>query len=146
MKARVAYYSATGNTRKVAESMAQALGVPAENIENGAEVGEADVLFIGAAVYATHDHGLHPRVKQFIAGLDAKQVRLAAVFATGFIQSDAVGLLRSMLARHGIRVADESYFCKGRFALFNLGHPGAADLEAAADFARKIALSAPRGD
>lgn len=139
MKVRVAYYSATGNTRKVAESMAGALGVTAESIGNGAEPGEADVLLIGGAVYATHDHGLHPRVKEFIAGLDAKKIRLAAVFATGFIQSDAVGILKNMLARHGIGVADESYFCKGRFAFFNLGHPGAADLEAAAIFARKIA-------
>ncbi len=139
MKARVAYYSATGNTRKVAESMARALGVAAENIEDDAVAGEADVLFIGAAVYATHDHGLHPKVKEFVAGLDSKKIRLAAVFATGFIQSDAVGMLRNTLARHGIRVAEESYFCKGRFALFNLGHPGAADLEVAAAFARKTA-------
>jgi len=139
MKARVVYYSATGNTRKVAESMAEALGVTAESIGNGSEPGEADVLIIGAAVYATHDHGLHPRVKEFIAGLDAKKIGLAAVFATGFIQSDAVGMLKSALRRQGIKVADESYFCKGRFALFNLGHPGATDLEAAAIFARKIA-------
>lgn len=138
MKARVVYYSVTGNTRKVAESIAQAVGVTAESIGNGDEPGEADVLFIGAAVYATHDHGLHPQVKAFIAGLDAKKVGLAAVFSTGFIQSDAVGLLRTLLSRRGIRVADDSYFCKGRFALFNLSHPGEDDLQAAAAFARRL--------
>ena len=138
MKARVVYYSVTGNTRKVAESMAEALGVTAESIGNGAEPGDADVLFIGAAVYATHDHGLHPRVKEFIAGLDAKQVGLAAVFATGFIQSDAVGLIRNLLTRQGIKVANDSYFCKGRFALFNMGHPNAKELEAAREFAKQV--------
>lgn len=71
MKARVVYYSATGNTRKVAESIARAVGVTAESIGTETAPGEADVLFIGAAVYATHNHGLHPVVKRFIAGLDA---------------------------------------------------------------------------
>ncbi|HUW71066.1 MAG TPA: flavodoxin family protein [bacterium] len=146
MKARVVYYSVTGNTRKVAESIAQAVGVTAESIGTGTAPGEAEVLFIGAAVYATHDHGLHPVVKKFIAGLNGGKVKQVAVFATGFIQSDAVGMLKSTLQRQGIKVADESYFCKGRFALFNLGHPGEKDLEAAADFARKITGPAPRRD
>jgi hypothetical protein len=84
--------------------------------------------------------------KEFIAWLDAGKVKQAAVFATGFIQSDAVGMLKNALRRQGIKIADESYFCRGRFALFNLGHPGEKDLEAATDFARKIADPASRRD
>lgn len=60
------------------------------------------------------------------------------MFATGFIQSDAIGLLKNQLAQKGIQVADAVYFCKGRFALFNLGHPSVKDLEAAAIFAKEL--------
>ncbi|PKL23354.1 MAG: flavodoxin [Spirochaetae bacterium HGW-Spirochaetae-3] len=145
MNARVAYYSATGNTRKVAAAIASAVGADAVDIASYVpDSAPVDVLFIGAAVYATHDHGVHKTVKDFIAGLDPESVKRAAIFSTGFIQSEATAMLRGLLTGRGIPVAEESFFCLGRFALFNLGHPNAKDLEAAAAFGKEALGNATR--
>lgn len=137
MNARVVYYSATGNTRKVANAIAEAVGCEAVAIDGYADA-PVDLLFIGAAVYATHDHGLHAGMKAFIAGLDPAKVGEAVLFSTGFVQSEAIAMMRALLERRGIPVAEKSFFCLGRFALFNLGRPNAKDLAAAADFARGL--------
>ena len=136
MNVRVAYYSATGNTRKVAETIARALGCTATGIDEY-PTGPADLLFLGAAVYATHDHGLHAAVKAFIAGLDPTMVKRVALFSTGFIQSEAIAMMRSRLEARGITVVPESFFSLGRFALFNMGHPNAKELESAAEIREK---------
>ncbi len=138
MNVRVAFYSATGNTRKVAENIAGALGCKATGIDAYTDDGTVDLLFLGAAVYATQGHGVHEVVRKFIAGLDTAKVKKVALFSTGFIQSEAIPIMRKLLRARGIAVLPESYFCLGRFALFNLGHPNALELEGAAEFARKL--------
>ena len=89
-------------------------------------------------MYATHDHGVHASVKRFVAGLDPAKVKKVALFSTGFIRSEAIPMLRKLLGARGIPVAPDDYFCLGRFALFNMGHPNALELEGAAAFARKL--------
>lgn len=138
MNVRVTYYSATGNTRKVAESIAGAASSTATSIDAYHEDGTVDLLFLGAAVYATHGHSIHELVRKFIAGLEPAKIKKVALFSTGFIQSEAIPGMRKLLEARGIAVLPESYFCLGRFALFNLGHPNALELEGAAAFARKL--------
>jgi hypothetical protein len=139
MEVRVFSHSATGNTAKVARAIADAAGCAAERADPAvAPQGGADLLFLGGAVYATRDHGLDPALIGFLSGLDPRRVKRAALFATGFPTSDAVARMRALLSARGIRVEDDGYFCKGRFLLFNVGHPGKDDLEAAAVFARRI--------
>lgn len=139
MNTRVNYYSVTGNTRKVAEAIAKSTGCQVAAIGQGTSDSDTiDLLFLGAAVYATHQHGLHEAVKKFIADLDPARIKKVALFSTGFIQSEAIAMMRRLLATRGIKVAADSYFCLGRFALFNLGHPNAKELEAAAAFAKKL--------
>jgi flavodoxin len=87
MKYAVRYFSKSGNTEKVARAIAGALGVEAVSINAaGAEIIEkADVLFLGAAVYA---FGIDDTVKTFIAKLDAAKVGKVAVFSTAaFVKS-----------------------------------------------------------
>lgn len=139
MNVRVAYFSSTGNTRRVAEAIAAELEVealPISAVGNSQE--PTELLLLGGAVYANHGHGLHASLKAFIDGLDASKVQRAAIFATGFIQSEAISMMRWRLAKMNIPVADESFFCLGRFALFNIGHPSREDLERAKKFARNI--------
>lgn len=142
MKAAVVYHSETGNTAKVAAAMAGALGVEALPLDRASGLGHVDALFLGAAVYATQGHGVHPAVKAYIAGLEPGEVGRVVLFSTGFSQggrSLAVGTMRGLLAARGVGVEADSFFCKGRFALFQLGHPNADELKAAADFARAAA-------
>ncbi len=137
MNTQVVYYSVTGNTRKVADSIAKAIACQATAIDTRHDDGKVDLLFLGAAVYATHQHGVHEAVRKFIADLDPARIKKVALFSTGFIQSEAIAMMRSLLAARGIKVAAESFFCLGRFALFNMGHPNAKELEAAGAFAKK---------
>jgi len=137
MKTRVFYASQTGNTKKIAASIASALGVEPESVGEAGGPIEADLLFIGGAVYATHDHGIKPELARFIANLDPRKVGKAAIFCTGF-EDRASGILRGLLASKGIPIVEQHFFCKGKFFLFNLGHPGTADLEAAHAFALRV--------
>lgn len=137
MNVRVAYFSATGNTRKVAGAIARGAGCAEADIGAWSPEGQVDLLFLGGAVYANHGHGLHAALKDFVARLDPGCVKQVAVFGTGFIHSDAVARLKALIEARGIPVRAESFFCLGRFALFNLGHPSTKDLAAAEDFARR---------
>lgn len=149
MKTTVIYHSQTGNTRKVAKVMAEALGVEALEAARATGLGRVDTLFLGAAVYATQAQGLHPAVHELIGRLDAKEIGRVVLFSTGFAsegKSVAIEKMRGLLDAKGIAVAPESFFCKGRFAVFQLGHPNAAEFEAAAAFARETAGARTDGD
>ena len=66
----VRYYTKTGNTKKLALAIAQALGVEALPISE--PVSEAvDLLFLGNSYYA---FSIDPEVRDFIRALDPKLV------------------------------------------------------------------------
>lgn len=136
MDVKVFYASKTGNTGKVAAAMAGAIGTRAEKISAAAAGLEADLLFLGAAVYATFDHGPLPEVLGFIGGLDPRSVKEAVVFSTGFAEGGACVKLRALLERRGIKTRAETFFCPGRFLFFKFGHPNAKDLDDAREFAK----------
>jgi flavodoxin len=81
MNIRVFYCSKTGNTKKVAETMADVLGCKAESILSDREPVSADILFLGAAVYATFNHEVNPAVSEFIARLDPIKIGKVVLFS-----------------------------------------------------------------
>ncbi|MHB8107127.1 MAG: flavodoxin family protein [Candidatus Cryosericum sp.] len=137
MSARVFYHSMTGNTRKVADAIASAVGCVAESVVDGTVVEPVDLLFLGAAV---HGGDIDASVKDFIEGLDPAIVKQVTVFSTGFEQDKgkATGIMKDLLALKGIAVTDKCYFCRGRFLLFNRRHPNDQDLAGAEEFARSV--------
>jgi flavodoxin len=141
MNNKVFYCSKTGNTKKVAETMAGVLECKAESIlSNGCPV-SADILFLGSAVYATFNHEVNPAVRKFIEQLDPAKIGKVVLFCTGFADT-AVGIMRGLLKRRGIAVAEQSFFCKGKmFLFFNFGHPDKTDLENAKSFAAEFGRS-----
>ena len=136
MNALVYYHSVTGNTKRVAAAIAAAAGTEARPLSAGPA--SADLLFLGAASYATSGHDVAPEVRAFVESLDPARVRRAAVFTTGFAQSDTTGKLRRLLEKRGIAVEPEGFFCKGKFTIFQMGHPDAGDLAAAAAWAARL--------
>jgi len=142
-KVGVYYHSLTGNTRKVAFAMANTLGCEAKAVESGTPQERLEILFIGGAVYATHDHGLAPPLKHFIDTLEAPSVGKVVLFCTGF-RKNAMALMKRQLSAKGIAVMEDAYFCKGQlFSIFNRGHPNVQDLDAATDFARTVMEKRP---
>ena len=70
MKIAVRYYTKTGNTKKLAEAVAEAVG--AEALPLSAPVEETvDVLFLGNSYYA---FSIDPEVRDFVRSLDSGKV------------------------------------------------------------------------
>jgi flavodoxin len=137
MGIRVIYQSMTGNTKKVAEAIARAVGCAAEPVSAVTVSDPVNMLFLGAAIHAGD---IDPSVKKFIEGLDPALVKQVTVFSTGFEEhkEKAVGVMKDLLVRRGVSVRDKHYFCLGKFLLFNRTHPDAQDLTRAEDFARSL--------
>lgn len=134
MKAAVRYYTKGGNTRKLAEAIAEALECEAKEIQNGATE-EADVLFLGASVYW---NGIDGKMRSYIDSLDATRVKEVAVFSTSALRERAFPDIKKRLEAKGIKVSDANFYCRGSFMALHVGRPNAKDLEEAKAFARKV--------
>lgn len=128
MNIAVRYFSRSGNTKAVADTIAEAAGVSAISVdEKDAVINEpVDILFIGGALYA---YGLDGHLKEYLQSLDGAQVKRAAVFSTSWISKHAIDLIRKSLADKGIDVAEEAFHVRNK--------PNEGQLKKAADFARK---------
>ena len=134
MNVKVAYFSKSGNTRKLADCIAKTAGVKAESIENGGSV-EADVLFLGASVYWG---GIDGKVKTYIEQLNPKKVKEVVVFSTSALAERAFPDIKKRLEKRGIKVAGENFYCRGEFTALHKGRPNADDLKEAATFAKTV--------
>lgn len=131
MKA-VRFFSRSGNTKKVAEAMAQTVGVPAVSVDgsDAALEEKADILFIGGALYA---YGLDEKMNAYLDTLSADKVGKAVVFSTSWLSKHAIDLIKAALESKGIEVAD-SFYARVRVG----AKISAKQLKAASDFAKKF--------
>jgi len=132
----VIYKSRSGNTAKLAEAVAGAIGVKAQPVSDNPAVNGVDTLFVGASIYAER---IDKALRVFLPALDKSQVKKVVVFGTACGPKSAHGEIKALLAPKGIEVADEFFQCRGKFLFINKGRPDEADLKAAADFAKKMA-------
>ena len=133
MKVAIRYYSRGGNTKKLAEAIADAIGVPAETTAVPLSE-DVEILFLGSSVYAG---GVDRAVKDFIRGVDV-QVGKVVNFSTAAILHSTQKQVAKLLAEKQIPLASEEFACRGSFAVMHKGRPNADDCRAAADFAKKI--------
>lgn len=136
MIVEVRYFTKTGNTKKLAEAIADEVGVEAKTFEDPV-VGEVDVLFLGSSVYAA---GVDGAVKQFIATLDGK-VKKVASFSTAALLPSTYAQVRKLLEAQGVKVAEEEFHCRGSFTFMHKGKPDSEDLKNVRAFAKKTASS-----
>lgn len=139
MKTAVAYYSKTGNTRKIAEAMAESVGTHAIDVSINDLVEPLDLLFVGGAVYGGK---LDEALVSFIKSLTPEKIKRVAVFSTYFTIETASKMIEKLLAEQNVAVADECFSCKGRFLLFSRKLPGSEDIGNAKRYAVKMAGSA----
>ena len=113
MKCAVRYYSRSGNTRLLAEAIADELGVEAVSADSSdAKIsGHIDVLFIGGALYA---YGLDKRLVSFIRTLDGDMVGRAVLFSTTWLSKHSFDLMRKELEARGIVVAERTFYAKNK--------------------------------
>lgn len=103
MKIAVRFQSRGGNTKSVAEAIANKAGVKAEPITVPL-IEPVDFLFIGGGVYA---HGLDDSLKSYLENLDAATVKVVAAFSTAGAM-DGAKIIASIVKEKGIPVYAET--------------------------------------
>ncbi len=83
-------YKSRKNNKKVAQAMAEALGIEAESIDGAKDV-KADLLFLGCAILAGN---IRPEMERFVEGLDSGSVSRVALFSSNGYGTDQFAALR----------------------------------------------------
>ena len=134
MKIAVRYYTKTGNTKRLAESIGEALG--AEALPISVPVTEpVDLLFLGNSYYA---FTIDPEVRSFIRGLDKSKIGKIVNFGSAAMMNSTYKKVKAEADKVGIKMDEREFHCKGEFKGIHKGKPDASDLKAAAEFARSI--------
>ena len=134
MKVAVRYYTKTGNTKRLAEAVAAAVGVQAFPLSVPVDE-PVDVLFLGNSYYA---FSIDPEVRGFIRSLDSSKVGRIVNFGSAAMLNSTWKKVKAEADRVGIAMDEREFHCKGEFKGLHMGRPNEEDLKAAADFAKAI--------
>ena len=130
MNIAVRYCSKTkfGNTRRIAEAIADGIGIKAVSIAEEPSLNEkAEILFLGGAPYANI---MAPELKEYTESLDPKLVSKVVLFTTSNWSRRTVLALKKMLKSKGIYVYDEYFYAH----MLNID----GKIEAAKEFGKKM--------
>ncbi len=134
MKIAVRYYTKTGNTKRLAEAIAKAVGVEALPVT--APVTESvDILFLGNSYYA---FTIDPEVRRFVESLSKEKVGKIVNFGSAAMMNSTWKKVKAVADKVGISMDEREFHCKGEFKGLHKGKPDESDLVAAAAFAKKI--------
>ena len=134
MRIAVRYYTKTGNTKRLAEAVAKAVGVEALPISSPVTE-QVDVLFLGNSYYA---FTIDPEVRTFIRGLEKDNVGKIVNFGSAAMLNSTIKKVRSEAKKVGIPVDDREFHCKGEFKGIHKGKPDENDMRNIAEFAARI--------
>lgn len=134
MKIAVRYYTKTGNTKRLAEAIANAVGVKALPISEPVEEA-VDILFLGNSYYA---FSIDKEVKDFILSLDKNKVGKIVNFGSAAMLNSTWKKVKAEADKVGIAMDKREFHCKGEFKGIHKGKPDESDMKAAAEFANEI--------
>lgn len=128
MKTAVRYFSKIGNTKRIAEAIAEGVGVEAVSIADEPALPErVETLFLGGAPYANI---MAPELKAYAEALKKEQVGKVVLFTTSNWSRRTVLALKKMLSEKGIPVEEEFFYAH----MLNIS----GRLDAAMEFGRKL--------
>lgn len=108
MKIAVRYQSRGGNTKAVAELLAEKFGVPAYPVET--PLGHyVDLLFLGGGVY---EWQMDKALRRFIEKLDAKKVGEIVCFSTTGYMNSTIEQIKKEAAKKNIAVNQNELLIK----------------------------------
>ena len=134
LRIAVRYYTKTGNTKRLAEAVAEAVGVEALPISTPLTE-PVDILFLGNSYYA---FSIDPEVRAFVRSLDKEMVGKIVNFGSAAMLNSTFKKVKAEADRVGIPMDPREFHCKGEFKGAHKGRPNEADLKAAAEFAKGI--------
>lgn len=134
MKIAVRYYTKTGNTKRLAEAVAKAVGTEAQPVS--VPVTESvDILFLGNSYYA---FSIDPEVRSFIRSLDKSKIGRIVNFGSAAMLNSTYKKVKAEADKAGIPMDEREFHCKGEFKGVHKGKRDESDLKAVAEFAKKI--------
>lgn len=134
MKVAVRYYTQTGNTKKLADAIAAKLGVKAESVDQPL-TDKTEILFLCNSVYWA---GIDKHVKQFVKD-NAGNIGMIVNVSTAALKESTFSQMKRVAEENGVRLSDQEFHCRGKFAAMHSGHPDQEDLEAVKSFAGRVA-------
>ena len=133
MKVAVRYYTKTGNTKRLAEAVAKAVGAQALPISTPVTE-QVDVLFLGNSYYA---FSIDPEVRAFVQGLDKSKVGRIVNFGSAAMLNSTYKKVKAEAEKTGIRMDEREFHCKGEFKGIHKGRPNDSDIADAVQFAKQ---------
>jgi len=106
MKFSVKYQSRGGNTRAVAEVIANTLGVKAESVDTPLTE-NVDILFLGGALYAWR---IDKKLKKYIDNIESGKIGRIAVFGTSGGQESVIKKITEYAAKKGLKADERSLY------------------------------------
>ena len=134
MKVAVRYYTKTGNTKRLAEAVARAVGAEALPISSPVRE-KVDILFLGNSYYA---FTIDPEVRDFVRSLDQNKVGRIVNFGSAAMLNSTYKKVKAEADKVGVPMDEREFHCKGEFKGLHRGRPNEEDLKAAAAFAEEI--------
>ena len=134
MRIAVRYYTKTGNTKRLAEAIAEAVGVEALPISSPVTE-KVDILFLGNSYYA---FSIDPEVRDFVRALDKEKVGRIVNFGSAAMLNSTYKKVKAEADKVGVPMDEREFHCKGEFKGIHKGRPNKADMKAAAEFAKGI--------
>ena len=135
MNIAVRYYTRSGNTKKLADTVASTVSAEAKDITNPLTE-KADILFLGCSYYA---FDVDESVKKFIIS-NKDNVGKIVCFGTSAMMKSMKKPVKKVADTVGVCVADDEFHCRGQFEKMHKGRPNAKDLDNISAFAKKILM------
>ena len=134
MKIAIRYYTRSGNTKKLADAISEALDIEATDVSVPLSE-KTDILLLGCSYYA---FDVDEAVKDFIVN-NKDNIGKIVCFGTSAMMKSMKKPVTKIAKTVEISVADEEFHCRGEFGKIHKGRPDAKDLRAVAEFAKKFA-------
>lgn len=133
MNIAVRYYTRSGNTKKLADAIAEVTGVQAEDIS--VPLTEmVDILFLGNSYYG---FDIDEMVKAFVKD-NKDNIGKIANFGTSAIMGFTKKLVTKLAEEQGVAMVDEVFHCYGSFGPMHKNRPNEKDVEDVKAYAKKI--------
>ncbi len=133
MNVAVRFYTRSGNTEKLANAIAEAISIKAENVSVPL-ASKVDILFLGCSYYA---FDVDENIKKFIQE-NKNKIGKIVCFGTSAMMKSVYKPMKKVAEENGVEIEKEDFHCHGSFGPLHKGRPNADDLNNAKEFAKKI--------
>ncbi len=133
MKIEVRYYSKTGNSKKLANAIAEELKIEALDVNNNLSE-DADILFICNSIYWA---GIDGSVKKFVKE-NADKIKLLVNVSTAAIKKSSYAQMKKLAKDNNINLSDREFHAPGSFMGLHKGRPNDEDINKLKEFVKEI--------